>query len=119
MSTETFLTVLSIALSGGFVTALVAVFKARPERDSVVVSTAQNASTILQGLNDALYEELERERKARRTAEDKIDATNRRADAAMARADEAERKAKLTDRRAEDLAKRVEELEKFHHGERG
>ena len=62
LTTSEILTLVSILLGGGFIAALVAVYKAKPERDSVVVSSAQNAATILQGLNDALYTELERAR---------------------------------------------------------
>jgi hypothetical protein len=56
------LTLASVLLGGGFFSALIAVYRARPERDSVIVSSAQNAAAILQGLNKALYDELTRER---------------------------------------------------------
>ncbi len=75
LATGEILTLVSILLGGGFIAAMVGVYKARPERDSVIVSSAQNAAEILQGLNKALYEELNRERE--RTAR-----LNRQVDAA-------------------------------------
>lgn len=65
--------VVSVILSGGFITALLAVYKARPERDSVVVTTTQNAATILKGLNEALYADLNRARRERDEAERRAD----------------------------------------------
>jgi hypothetical protein len=62
LTTPELLTLISVLLGGGFIAAMVGVYKARPERDSVIVSSAQNAAEILQGLNKALYEELTRER---------------------------------------------------------
>jgi hypothetical protein len=62
MSTAELLTLASVLLGGGFITAAIALYKARPERDSVIVSSAQNAAEILQGVNKALYDELNRER---------------------------------------------------------
>jgi hypothetical protein len=49
LTTSEYLTVASILLGGGFIGAMVAVYKAKPERDSVVVSSAQNAAEILKG----------------------------------------------------------------------
>lgn len=60
LATPEILTLLSILLGGGFIAAVVGVYKARPERDSVIVSSAANAAEILQGLNSSLHEELKR-----------------------------------------------------------
>lgn len=73
LSTAELLTLVSVLLGGGFISALVAVYRARPERDSVIVSSAQNAAEILQGLNKALYDELNREREKRAFAERELD----------------------------------------------
>lgn len=73
LTTSEYLTVASILLGGGFIGAMVAVYKAKPERDSVVVSSAQNAAEILKGLNDALYEELKRARMDRDEHERRAD----------------------------------------------
>jgi len=56
------LTVLSVVLGGSFIGALVQLYRAKPDRDSVIISATKNASEVLQGLNTALYTELERER---------------------------------------------------------
>lgn len=72
MKTAEVLTLLSIVLGGGFITALIAIYKAKPERDAVVVSSAQNAAEILKGLNTALYAELERVRTERDAAEREV-----------------------------------------------
>lgn len=77
LTTAELLTLASVVLGGGFIAALVGVYKARPERDSVIVSSAQGAAEILQGLNRALYEELQRER-------EKCARWNRQVDAAQA-----------------------------------
>lgn len=76
LTTAELLTLASVLLGGGFISALVAVYRARPERDSVIVSSAQNAAEILQGLNKALYDELNRER-------EKFARANRQVDAAV------------------------------------
>lgn len=73
LTTAEILTLVSVLLGGGFITALIAVYRARPERDSVIVSSAQNAAEILQGLNKALYDELNREREKRAYAEEELD----------------------------------------------
>lgn len=65
--------IISVVLGGGFVTALIAIYKARPERDSVVVTTTQNAAAILRGLNEALYTDLTRARAERDEAERRSD----------------------------------------------
>lgn len=49
---------LVVLLGGGLVTAIVAVLKARPERDNTVVAAAQQATAILDELNHTLLEEL-------------------------------------------------------------
>lgn len=53
---------LTILLGGGIITAAIAVLKFKPERDSVIVSSAQNATQILKTLNENLQEELDRQR---------------------------------------------------------
>lgn len=73
LTTAEILTLVSVLLGGGFITALIAVYRARPERDSVIVSSAQNAAEILQGLNKALYDELNREREKRAETEKELD----------------------------------------------
>lgn len=55
--------ILTVLLGGGFIGAMVQLYRAKPERDSVVVTATKNAAEILKGLNDSLYAELERERK--------------------------------------------------------
>lgn len=74
LATSEWLTLASLLLGGGFVLSLIAIYKAKPERDSVVVSSAQNAATILQGLNDALYSDLNRTRLDRDMHERRADA---------------------------------------------
>lgn len=74
LTTAEILTLASVLLGGGFVTALIGVYRARPERDSVIVSSAQNAAEILQGLNKALYDELNREREKYARANRQVDA---------------------------------------------
>ena len=74
LATGEWLAVASLLLGGGFIASMVAVYKARPERDSVVVTSAQNAAEILKGLNDALYTELKRTRDDRDQAQRRADA---------------------------------------------
>jgi hypothetical protein len=74
LSTSEWLAVASILLGGGFLGSIISIYKARPERDSVVVTSAQNAAEIFKGLNDALYSELERTRKDRDYHERRADA---------------------------------------------
>jgi hypothetical protein len=62
-------TVLSAALGGGFITAVLRVYRARPEKDRVVVSGAQNAAEILRGTSEAVYVDFQRERERRERAE--------------------------------------------------
>lgn len=112
MDNTTLLTIVSIILGGGFVTALIAVYKARPERDSVIVSSTQNAAEILQGLNTALYAELERERGAREKAEQRAAAMEARADAAEARANAAESRADRAEQRANASEQRADTAER-------
>jgi hypothetical protein len=73
LETGEWLSVASLLLGGGFIASMIAVYKARPERDSVVVTSAQNAAEILKGLNDALYTELKRTRDDRDQAERRCD----------------------------------------------
>jgi peptidoglycan hydrolase CwlO-like protein len=47
-------------LGGGVITAIVAAFKFKPEKDAIVVTAAQGAATILNGVIDALQEEIKR-----------------------------------------------------------
>jgi hypothetical protein len=54
--------IVSTLLGGGFFAVLINMYKARPERDNIVISGAANAQEIFKGLNEALYAELERER---------------------------------------------------------
>jgi hypothetical protein len=54
--------ILTVLLGGGFVGAMIQLYRAKPDRDSVVVTATKNAAEILKGLNDSLYAELERER---------------------------------------------------------
>jgi threonine dehydratase len=65
--TAEILAIVSAVMGGGLVAGLIQIYKARPERDSVIVSATQNAAEILQGVNTALYTELnhEREKSAR------------------------------------------------------
>jgi glycine/D-amino acid oxidase-like deaminating enzyme len=74
MNTTEIISIISVILGGGFIGAMVAIYKARPERDSVVVTSAQNAALILRGLNDALYSDLIRTRRDRDDAENRADA---------------------------------------------
>lgn len=63
---------ITLLLSGGFVTALVVAFKARPERDSVIITNTQNAAEMLRGTNEALYADWEREHARRIAAEEEL-----------------------------------------------
>jgi hypothetical protein len=74
LETSEWLSIASLILGGGFIASMIAVYKARPERDSVVVTSAQNAAEILKGLNDALYTELKRTRDDRDQAQRCADA---------------------------------------------
>ena len=58
--------ILTVLLGGGFIGALVQVYRAKPDRDSVVVTAGQNAGEIYKGLNEALYTDFQRERDGRR-----------------------------------------------------
>lgn len=102
---------ISLVLGGGFITALVQGYKARPERDAVVVSAAQNASEIFRGLNEALYAELDRERSRRHEAEAKIEEAAQRADMAHRRADAAERRALRAEARESALEEKLNRRE--------
>lgn len=70
--------ILTVLLGGGFIGAMVQLYRAKPERDSVVVTATKNAAEILKGLNDSLYAELERERQRCATHEARIDALEKR-----------------------------------------
>jgi hypothetical protein len=59
-------TIISVLLGGGFIGALIQVYRAKPDRDSVVVTAGQNAGEIYKGLNEALYTDFQRERDGRR-----------------------------------------------------
>lgn len=102
---------ISIVLGGGFITALIQGYKARPERDAVVVSAAQNASEILRGLNESLYAELDRERARRHEAEAKIEEAQSRADLAYRRADAADARAANAENRASSAEEKLKRYE--------
>lgn len=59
---ENVYSILTVLLGGGVITAIIAVIKFRPERDSVIVTSAQNATQILKQLNTNLQAELERQK---------------------------------------------------------
>lgn len=65
ISGQTLLGALSIVLSGGFVTTVIAVWKAKPERDSVVVLPWQNLTNTLGEHIRQLQSDWQREREAR------------------------------------------------------
>lgn len=54
--------IITIVLGGGFVSSLIAIFKYKTEKDSVIVSSAAGATEILHTLNQDLYTELARQR---------------------------------------------------------
>ncbi len=53
---------LVVILGGGFVSAVLALLKARPDRDNTVVATAEQATAILDDLNHTLVTELDKHR---------------------------------------------------------
>lgn len=59
---ENIYSILTVLLGGGIITAIIAAIKFRPERDSVIVTSAQNATNILKQLNTNLQAELQRQR---------------------------------------------------------
>lgn len=66
--------IITTLLTGGFIGALVAVYRAKPDRDSVIVSSAKDATEMYRGLNEGLYAELERERMRCADAQHRADA---------------------------------------------
>jgi len=63
---------LTALVSGGLIAGIVAIYKARPERDSVIVTATQTATVILQGLNTQLHQELAVEREKNSLLERKL-----------------------------------------------
>jgi predicted RNase H-like nuclease (RuvC/YqgF family) len=91
---QTLLGVMSIVLSGGFITTIIAVWKAKPERDSVVVMPWQNLTNTLGEHMRQLQSDWQRERDARIVA------------------DQAREKAEKT---AASLQDEIEKLEAYVH----
>lgn len=74
---QTILTIASIILSGGFATTIATMYKAKPERDQVVVLPWQNLSETLGENMKTLQSDWQRERSARIEAESQIDRLER------------------------------------------
>lgn len=53
---------ITVLLSGGFLYALIRLYKARAEKDSIIVGSAEDLATIAKGVAEAVYAELERTR---------------------------------------------------------
>lgn len=61
---DSLMPLLSILLGGGFLSSLVLVFKARPEKDKLVLSAAAQATSMMDELNAMLLAELNQQRLA-------------------------------------------------------
>lgn len=69
MTSQTVLTILSVTLGGGFVTSLVQAFRARPERDSIVIVPWQKLNDALGAQNERLQHDWQVERSRRQESE--------------------------------------------------
>jgi hypothetical protein len=69
LTSQAVLTILSVALGGGFVTSLVQAFRARPERDSIVIVPWQKLNDALGAQNARLQTDWEIERRRRQESE--------------------------------------------------
>jgi hypothetical protein len=91
VNTQTVLTVASVVLGGGFIGSLVQAFKARPERDAVVIVPWQKLNEALGTQNDRLRADYGTERDARLAAEREVERVRALLDSAQARVDLLER----------------------------
>ncbi len=58
---ENIYSILTVLLGGGMITAVIAALKFKPDRDSIIVTSAQNATQILKQLNTNLQTEIARQ----------------------------------------------------------
>lgn len=85
VNAQTVITLVTVLLGGSFVMALIAAFKARPERDGVLITNTQNAAEMLRGTNEALYADWQREHQRRVEAEAALELMEQRAETAEAK----------------------------------
>jgi septal ring factor EnvC (AmiA/AmiB activator) len=77
---QTIIGAVSVILSGGFFTTVIAVWKAKPERDAVVVMPWQNLTTSLGDHIKSLQADWQRERDARVQADQAREQAERQTD---------------------------------------
>lgn len=109
ISGQTLLGALSIVLSGGFVTTVIAVWKAKPERDSVVVLPWQNLTNTLGEHIRQLQSDWQREREARVQSDAARLAAEKQADQLQDEIDNLERCVRQLQRESDALRRTLDD----------